>query len=210
MTQPQAKRLHNNQPEQVVSLESMVGFFDREVATAVHRQQVKIGQHTQSYIVNLLAEYAKASRLHAPGEADTLAMLYLQSRQQRQEERVRSLRRLGDLALCIAGFFADSLNRKVVDVDYYIDMGGSAYGSLAAIFDGKREAAVFSELYEELATKFSRLVEVLNEVSEGTSARDQSMLRLYDRWLKTGSERIRRMLCEQGILPNQTVRRTCQ
>jgi hypothetical protein len=188
----------------------MVGFFDREVSSVVSRQGVKIGQHTQSYVVNLLAEYAKAGTLHGQGEPDTLAMLYLQTRQATREDRVRSLRRLGDLALCVAGFFADSLNRKVVDVDYYIGMGGGAYGTLATIFESKREAAVFSELYDELATKFSALVEVLNEVSEGTSARDQSMLRLYDRWLKTGSERIHRMLCENGIVPNQTVRRTCQ
>ena len=77
-------------------------------------------------------------------------------------------------------------------------------------FDGRREAAVFSELYNELARKFAKLVEVLNEVSEGMSGADQSMLRLYDRWLKTGSDRMHRILVEKGIVPNTTVKRTFQ
>jgi hypothetical protein len=36
------------------------------------------------------------------------------------------LRRVGDASLFISGFFADSLNRSLVDVDYYIDLGERA------------------------------------------------------------------------------------
>jgi hypothetical protein len=90
-------------------------------------------------------------------------------------------------------------------------MGGAAYGTLAATFNKKSGGAnVFVELYDELAHKFSSLVEVLNEVSEGVSGRDQSMLRLYDRWLKTGSDRMHRMLIERGVLPNTTLKKTFQ
>lgn len=194
----------------LIATEGMASFFAREISQAVHKQNARVGEFAQSYVVNLLADFSKSSTLHQNGDNETLAMLYLKSHNASAEERVRSLRRLGDLALCVAGFFADSLNRKLVDVDYYIDMGGGAYGTLASIFEQRREAAVFSSLYDELGTKFATLVEVLNEVSEGSSLRDQSMLRLYDRWLKTGSERMQRMLSDKGILPNRTVPRTCQ
>ena len=39
--------------------------------------------------------------------------------------------RLGDVSLFIAGFFARSFARKLIDVDYHIAMGGNAYSSLA-------------------------------------------------------------------------------
>jgi hypothetical protein len=195
----------------VTSENSMSGFFQQEVETAVGNQRLKVSDHTKSYIVSVLTEYSSAQTLHGSSSPnDTLAMLYLRSQQVPMEERVRLLRRLGDMALCISGFFADSLNRKVVDIDYYIQMGGGAYGSLAAIFDNKRDASVFVDLYDEMARKFSALVEVLNEVSEGVSGRDQSMLRIYDRWLKTGSDRMHRMLVERGVLPNTTLKRTFQ
>ena len=45
--------------------------------------------------------------------------------------RFELLKKLGDRSLYISGFFADSLQRKVVDVDYYAEMGGVAYGALA-------------------------------------------------------------------------------
>ena len=199
-------------PEQTVVTEaSMVTFFHKEIESVVESQGVKLSDHTKSYVVNLLSEYSNAAALHQQtDDNNTLAMLYLRSQQVSHEERVRMLRRLGDLSLCVSGWFADSLNRKVVDVDYYISMGGGAYSTLASIFERKPEASVFVELYDELARKFSMVVEVLNEVSEGTGSRDTSMLRLYDRWMKTGSERMHRILCERGIVPNRTLKPTPQ
>ncbi len=45
--------------------------------------------------------------------------------------RQRGLQRLGDVSLFIAGFFARSFARKLIDIDYHIAMGGNAYSSLA-------------------------------------------------------------------------------
>lgn len=200
-----------SQSPTVLTQASMTGFFHQEIEAAVGNQGVKLSAHTKSYVVNLLSEYSQTSALHQPkGDDNTLAMLYLRSQQVSHEERVRMLRRLGDLALCVSGWFADSLNRKIVDVDYYISMGGGAYGTLASIFEQKRDADVFVNLYDELARKFAKVVEVLNEVSEGTGSRDASMLRLYDRWMKTGSDRMHRILCERGIVPNRTIKSTPQ
>ena len=50
-------------------------------------------------------------------------------------ERNRALQRLGDVSLFIAGFFAGSFARKLVDIDYHIAMGGRAYGSLADLHE---------------------------------------------------------------------------
>lgn len=198
------------EPTGLVAETSMAGFFHKEIESAVESQGVSLSQHTKSYVVNLLSQYSQAEAMHQNNDDDTLAMLYLRSQQVAHEERVRMLRRLGDLSLCVSGWFADSLNRKVVDVDYYISMGGGAYSTLASIFEQKRDAAVFVELYDELARKFGKVVEVLNEVSEGTGSRDASMLRLYDRWLKTGSDRMHRILCDRGIVPNMTLKTTKQ
>jgi hypothetical protein len=190
--------------------ESMAGFFTRNLEDASGRHGVKISDFTKSYVVGVLTDYSKTEAMHPVGEPDTLAMLYLKSQHAQSEERLRLLRRLGDLALCVSGFFANSLNRKVVDVDYYITMGSGAYNGIASIFERKREAEVFAELYGELASKFAALVDILNEVSESTGPQQQTTLRLYDRWLKTGSERLRKMLADQGIVASPLITRTFQ
>lgn len=193
-----------------VTNEGMAGFFTDKLEDATDRYGVKISDFTKSYVVGVLTDYSKTEAMHPQGEPETLAMLYLKSQHAQSEERLRLLRRLGDLALCVSGFFANSLNRKVVDVDYYIHMGSGAYSGIASMFERKREAEVFAELYGELAQKFGALVDILNEVSESTAPEQQSMLRLYDRWLRTGNERLRKMLTDRGIVATPMMTKTYQ
>ena len=113
-------------------------------------------------------------------------------------ERAQKLREIGDQSLYISGFFADSLQRSLVDVDYYIKIGGSAYAQLARMKSGARQ---FEPAYVELAGKFPRFVDVLAEVSAGSSlTSDRSVVELYERWLKTGSEWIERKLRARGVV----------
>ena len=112
-----------------------------------------------------------------------------------------SLKEIGDVALFVSGFFADSLNRKLVDVDYYVSIGGSAYNALSRV-----ETDTFSPVFAELAEKFVGFVDVLSEVSERTScASNADLLRLYEKWLKTGSRRSGQLLVERGVVPNSSI-----
>ncbi len=119
-------------------------------------------------------------------------------------ERTAHLQRLGDVSLFIAGFFARSFARRLVDVDYHVAMGGRAYGALAdRLRTGRR--SVLSHVFAELASKFQPLVDALNEISEAGYTHTQSdVLRLYELWLKTGSPRARRLLSGLGIAPSPT------
>ena len=112
------------------------------------------------------------------------------------------MKRLGDVALFISGVFADSLNRKLVDVDYYIAMGGNAYSYLS---DNSRNAVrwqVFSDVFDELANKFTLFVDVLGEVCEQAHFnRDTDVMRLYEIWMRTGSKRAQQRLQKLGIQP---------
>ena len=56
-------------------------------------------------------------------------------------ERNRSLQRLGDVSLFMAGFFARGFAAKLIDIDYHIAMGGRAYGALAHTLQRARPRA---------------------------------------------------------------------
>lgn len=116
-------------------------------------------------------------------------------------------RHIGDVSLYVAGFFQDSLNRKLVDVDYYIDMGGTAYQRVAS----RAEEDLMKALYQELADKFGVLVEVLADVSDQTSQRtEKDLLRLYELWVRTRSDRAAKALQDAGIIPNETIKKDWQ
>jgi hypothetical protein len=115
-----------------------------------------------------------------------------------------TLKEIGDVALFVSGFFSDSLNRKLVDVDYYVSIGGRAYNVLSRV-----ETDTFSPVFAELGEKFVAFVDVLSEVSERTSCRSNSdLLRLYEKWLKTGSRRSGQLLVERGVVPNASITNT--
>jgi hypothetical protein len=116
--------------------------------------------------------------------------------------RQRSLQRLGDVSLFVAGFFARSFARKLIDIDYHIAMGGNAYSSLADTMQRSMSGRCVAAIYAQLAQKFQRLVDALNEVSEMSYRHtDADILRLYEVWMKTGSPRAHGLLHKLGVQP---------
>jgi hypothetical protein len=171
--------------------------------------RLRAGEHTVHYVVNLLALYARSDRLyeHTSDGLDIkpLALMLNDAREAASlAGRRAALRRLGDVALFIGGFFAHSLSRKLVDVDYYIAMGGTAYGALSDTL----RAELLGAVYAELAGKFGGFVDVLAEVGAARPNSDSDILRLYEIWLRTGSTRARGRLIALGVLPapNPTTR----
>jgi hypothetical protein len=85
----------------------------------------------------------------------------------------------------------------LVDIDYYIQLGERAYGSLA-----RRGDDAFVDVFDELAEKFTAFVDVLGEVSEQTAVTSNAdLLRLYEKWLRTDSRRRANLLAARGIVP---------
>jgi hypothetical protein len=81
-------------------------------------------------------------------------------------------------------------------------MGGRAYGTLADTCGHGTRARALVAVFAELAAKFQRLVDALNEVSEMSYRHtDRDVLRQYEIWLKTGSPRARDILLRLGVIP---------
>lgn len=176
-------------------------YFRQQIARALENQRLQVGTHTEFYLVNLLNQFMLSENFKG-GEILALLLAEAMTAVDRGQ-RDYGLRRLGDVSLYTAGFFGDSLARKVVDIDYYIGMGRTAYGNLARSGMDQSSRKVFIEL----ADSFHRLVDVLAEISETAlrlSAAD--ILRLYEVWLKTGSERAEKRLKDAGIIPNSQVK----
>ena len=187
----------------ILSSQSIREFFRDLLARAIENQRARVQPFTELYIVNLLHEFLMAEALYvqAPDgswQQKPLAFLLKEALEEEGPARVQMLRRLGDTSLFVSGFFPDSLARRssMVDVDYYIAMGGRAYDAVA-------RHAFERTLWNELSEKFRLLVDLLNEVSERTLASTNAgLVRLYERWMKTRSERLAGLLAQQGVLPS--------
>ncbi|HUJ25267.1 MAG TPA: hypothetical protein VLW85_04560 [Myxococcales bacterium] len=192
----------------ILSPQSIREFFKDLLAAAIENQRARVQPFTELYLVNLLHEFLASEALYVVAEDGSLqqkplAMLLKEALENEGAARVHRLRRLGDTSLFVSGFFPDSLGRRksAVDVDYYIAMGGRAYDALA-------QQAHERSLWSELSSRFRLLVDLLNEVSERTLASTNAgLLRIYERFLKTGSGRLAGMLLKEGVVPVAVVRK---
>jgi hypothetical protein len=127
----------------------------------------------------------------------TLAELFLKAMNSEPQQRSEMLKRLADSTLYITGFFGDSLQRKLVDIDYYAEMGVSAYGVLA---ESSREDLT-AKVYKEFSVKFQAFSEVLSTISSQARIQDEAnIMRLYETYAKTGSDFARERLLERGLI----------
>jgi hypothetical protein len=175
-------------------------FFHDAVTDALRSRNVSAKEPTEFYLVNLLVEFTKTSKV----DEEPLALKMAEIAGAAPDVKARGLKEIGDQSLYVSGFFADSLVRRMVDVDYYIAMGGTAYGQLAQIIGMTRGSAtdLFRVVYGELSQKFEAFVQVLNEVRRNThiASGGGNLIKLYEEWLKTGSDWLEKRLRETGIL----------
>lgn len=200
----------NTRDERLITETSLQEYFQSSISDALDNQNVEAGADTIHYVVNLLTSFSRAEALFERTRDGVmvrpLALLYAEAVEgATAEERNRALRRLGDVALFISGVFSQSLNRCVVDIDYYVSMGGSAYSHLSETMRGTDRGRALSGIYYELASKFVAFVDVLGEVSEAPNCNNSlDVLRQYEIWLRTGSERAAGRLRAVGIQPSRT------
>jgi len=194
-------------------------FFRDALHDALSHQHVAVEGETEHYVVNVLTMFSDADALyerHSHNGVHTrdsrthlkpLAMMLGEALEApTSEARFRGLQRLGDVSLFIAGFFSAGFARKLVDIDYHIAMGGRAYGTRADSCPPAR-GRTLRQVFAELAMKFVPVVDALNEISETAYQHsDRDRLRLYELWVKTGSERSRQLLRKLGVEPAPAAR----
>ncbi len=174
-------------------------YFRELLVDALSHRRAHVQEATEFYLVNLLAGFLERERLFVERpdgsvDAEPLAFILLRAVEAERRERAAQLRRLGATALFVSGFFGDSLARSPVDVDYSIAMGERAYGALAAAARGEAQP------FEELAERFPEFVDLFAEIAELSDLRsNRGLLRLYERFLLTRSERVAQRLRDRGV-----------
>ena len=129
--------MHEGQAsKRVLPVTNLREFFKDALHGALEKRRLAVEDQTEHYVVNLLTLFSRSEALYDKTSEGTrlkpLVVMLTEALEARStEDRNRGLQRLGDVSLFIAGFFAQSFARKLVDIDYHIAMGGRAYAALA-------------------------------------------------------------------------------
>ena len=191
----------------VMPVRNLCDYFRTSIDSVMAEQGIEVDPHATHYVVNMMTLFSRSEEFYEDdGETYGLKPLALMladaSDAPTPDHRNQILQRIGDVALFISGFFVESLANKAVDIDYYMNMGVNAYGSLSEEARRTFRGRAFADVFRELAIKFHVLTDVLHEVRDGACAdSDTNLLRTYEIWRKTGSRRAENILRRQGVVP---------
>lgn len=186
----------------VTVLTSTQGYFTEIVESAVEKRKFKANPFTTKYLVDLLNSYLVAENLTFKS---TLAETLLTACQAEGATRRELLKQLGDTSLYVSGFFGDSLRRKIVDIDYYAEIGGTAYRNLA----NAAGADIQAQIFNDFSNRFLEYVDLLTYISQNSLIQSNTdLLRLYERYVTTGSELAREQLAEKGLIATEQMKKS--
>ncbi len=183
------------------------GWFHERLSGCMAARGLETSPETTFYLVELLASVGLSRRESLCGRP--LVMILAEASEAEGHERLRLFRTLGDEALYVGGFFADQLERRGVTDAYVARLGTQAYETASQLASRSAQEAARIEVYRELADHFAPLARVLDDVRESTALRTpQDIVRLYDKWRRTGSPRIAERLTAEGVYPSLSGRKT--
>ena len=125
---------------------------------------MRVSLPVQAYVGDLLVFYIHSDHLFDLDEDSgrrnikTLSEFYFKAQKASSfAEKRNILKQIGDRSLYLGGVFRESLNKKLVNLGYYLDMGQKAYESLA-------EHPPQEEIFSELSYSLSDLMDVLSYI----------------------------------------------
>jgi hypothetical protein len=93
----------------------------------------------------------------------TLGIKLLESTHMSKEKQKRILKDVGDTALIVCGYFSDSLNKKIIDVGYYQQLGQTAYSRLNNMIPSAYQVPAF---FDSMAGTFGSITMMMNLISK--------------------------------------------
>ncbi len=201
----------------IVAAHSVSHFFFEAVEDALRQQRVDATVGATRYLVALLSDFVHPDRHAGEAMERPLTLLYDEAVNTPDAgNRFQRLRTIGDGVLYGCGFFADHFEARGVDAKYVRGLGTRAYGQAGAMLrrGPEKQESAGPDLFAELAENFDAFVGVLTDVADTTVATGmespRGLLKVYERWLKTGSERLASALTSRGVVPQRGTRGVLQ
>src|SRR3989338_8083178 len=190
-----------------LSFENLAEYFKDLVEKEIDRQKTHVSAEVSFYLVNLLTHFFKTEKLYTKDTEGNfveipLALILSKALNADTGEKIQLFKKLGDHSLYVSGFFSESIHHKAIDMDYYVNMGENAYNELSYLMKAIKHNEALALIYHELSQKFIKLTDVLAEVREASRiTSNKDLLKMYEHWIATKSQRIEKKLIKEGIIP---------
>jgi len=190
----------SSKPKGIILESSLQSFFFDQLMEANNKSLTPVSQETLFYSSDVLNKFSESSNYFEVVEGRVrekiLGVKLLEAGKLTKEERKRTLKDVGDTALCLCGFFSSSLEKKIIDFSYYKEIGKSAYVKLNNLIPEFLDIPYF---YKHLSSSFEGVTTLISKISLHYKE-EVEILKKYDQWLETNDENLEQELKYHGVL----------
>jgi hypothetical protein len=179
-------------------------FFVDEIEAAEERLKLELSPHAKLYLIHLLKHLSESRDFFFSDvvQEKPLGIVLMEALHKNIFERTRDLKAVGDLSLIFSGLYPEFLTRRMVDIDYFIEIGRRSYRLLSDTYGPYRTKQELYRLYSVLFAEFLRLIDVLTEISGELHFMDEAdIVKALARWRRTGLKRYHDILERHGVFP---------
>jgi AraC-like DNA-binding protein len=162
-------------------------FFDL-VDEFEKKLKISLSEYSKIYLMKLLEQLAEGNDYFytAVMEDKSLAETLMESVHKNIFEKIRDLKALGDLCLLFGGLYPEFMTKRLVDIDYYINIGKNSYNLISDTYKSYTSKYELYMLYNKLAEEYMNLVSILTEISDELNFLDKDdFYKSFKRWEKT-------------------------
>ncbi len=185
-------------------VERFDAFFVDEIEAAERRLNIELRPHVKLYLIHLLKRLSEQRDFFysAVVQDKPLGIVMLEALHKNIFEKLRDLKAVGDLSLIFSGLYPEHLTRRMVDIDYFIEIGRRSYHLLSDFYSGFKSKQDLFILYSQLVTDFIRLIDVLTEISGELHFLDEmDVAKALRRWQATRISKYREILERENVIP---------
>lgn len=184
----------------IITVPDLRSYFFQNLDEINNRSLCPVPQETIFYCSEVLGKYALSESYFDTSEdgkprEKILGLKLLSAPKLAREEQRRVYQEVGDIALMLCGYFAESTNKKILDTTYYMQLGVSAYGQLNSVVPRYLDIPSF---YNVLASSFTPLTTLIGMLASRDRFHQDSHL-LFNKALEGTADD--RELLVGGILP---------
>lgn len=190
--------------KKIVLTKSLQGFFFDGLVEINKKSLCPVPESILFYSSDVLDKFCLSQDFFEVSEGKVrekiLGVKLLEATQLPREEQKRVYKEVGDMSLLLCGYFAESVSKKIIDVQYYSQLGRMAFGHLNSVSPTFLDIPSF---YGMVATSFGPLTTLMSVLASRNRAGDHGLL---VKRLMNNEELADEELLSAGILPNKTTK----
>jgi hypothetical protein len=123
-----------NDPKKIILSTNLKSFFFEGLSELNKKSLCPIPEPIIYYSSNVLDKFALSDEFFETSEGKVrekvLGIKLLEATQLPREEQKKIYREVGEMSLMVCGYFSESVNKKILDTQYYAQLGKIAYSHL--------------------------------------------------------------------------------